>query len=409
MVARFQGGPNAGHSIQFDGKQYVFHNVPSGVTTRGVINVIGDNVVIDPYGLMCEIKKLHQAGYNQLRTLKIAKLANLIMPTHRALDAAKEKSLGKKKVGTTGKGIGPCYTDHTARRGLLVGYMGESEVSFKRRYNRLKREHLRELASLDFNLDELILDGMTFKQYEKAWFEGIEYLRRFERIDCSDYIQKALRKNKRILAEGAQGSMLDIKYGSYPFVTSSNVLASGVCAGLGIAPNQIGRMFGIVKAYCTRVGEGPFHTELHNEIGEKLRQYGHEFGATTGRPRRCGWLDLVALKHTVQLNGVTDIVLTKADVMRFLNGVKVAVGYKYNGKVVDYLPFEANTRKMTPVYKRFPGWKKDISSIRKYDRLPKQLKKLISFIEQETHCRVSIVSVGPEREATIIRNYRKAI
>ena len=403
IVARFQGGPNAGHTIKFGGRTFVFHNLPSGVTIPGVTNVIGDNVVINPYELMCEIEKLLEAGYNLKDALKIAMLANLITPMHRVLDMAMEKARGKGKIGTTGQGIGTCYADQTARKGLLVGYIGKTNYSyrkFRQKYNELKQEHLRVLASYGFKLDEFKLDGMTFNQYEKKWFKAIKYLRQFEFIDCSNFINKALDEGKKVLAEGAQGSMLDVKHGSVPFVTSSNVLASGVCMGLGIAPNQVGRVFGLVKAYATRVGKGPFHTELHDRISELLRKNGHEFGATTGRPRRCGWLDLVAVKKMIQLSGVTDLVLTKSDVMDYFKSVKVAIAYKYKGKFITDLPFEANTKKMTPVYKKFPGWGKGINE---NGTISENLELYIRFIEKYLGVPITLVSYGPDREQIIIR------
>ena len=311
IVARFQGGPNAGHTIEFGGRKFVLHNIPSGVLTPGCINLIGNGVIIEPHILRGEVEGLVKAGFDLSKTLVISNRAHLILPTHRALDAANEKALGKMKIGSTLKGIGPTYTDKTARRGLRIGdtVMGD----FKEKYEKLKKTHLQQIAGLGFDMDGFQLDGMDFAEYEKLWFEGVEFLRQFPFVDSEYYLNEALDQGKKVLAEGAQGSMLDVDFGSYPFVTSSNVIAAGVCSGLGIAPNRIGRVYGIFKAYCTRVGTGPFPTELFDETGETLRMNGHEFGATTGRPRRCGWLDLPALKYAVMLSGVTDLMMMKSD------------------------------------------------------------------------------------------------
>ncbi|MBQ0128435.1 MAG: adenylosuccinate synthase, partial [bacterium] len=348
IVARFQGGPNAGHTIKFEGKKFVLHNIPSGVLTPGCINVIGNGVIIEPHILKGEIEGLHEAGFDLKDTLKISNRAHLILPTHRALDAANEKALGKMKIGSTLKGIGPTYTDKTARKGLRIGDISSSE--FKNRYEKLKATHLQQIASLQFDMNGFQLDGVSFDEYEKLWFEGIEYLKQYEFIDSEYYLNEALDNDKKILAEGAQGSMLDVDFGSYPFVTSSSVIAAGVCSGLGIAPNRIGKVFGIFKAYCTRVGTGPFPTELFDATGDLLRRNGSEFGATTGRPRRCGWLDLPALKYAVMLSGVTDLMMMKSDVMDDFETIKVATAYRYNGKETKQLPIAACTETMEPVY-----------------------------------------------------------
>ena len=357
IVARFQGGPNAGHTIEFEGKKFVLHNIPSGVLTPGCINVIGNGVIIEPHILIGEIEGLQKAGFDLRETLKISNRAHLILPTHRAIDAANEKALGKMKVGTTLKGIGPTYT--------MKGFQ---------------------------------LDGLDFAEYEKLWFEGIEYLKQYQFVDGEYYLNEALDAGKKVLAEGAQGSMLDVDFGSYPFVTSSNVIAAGVCSGLGIAPNRIGKVFGIFKAYCTRVGTGPFPTELFDETGETLRQNGHEFGATTGRPRRCGWLDLPALKYAVMLSGVTDLMMMKSDVMDDFATLKVATAYRYNGQETKHLPFAACTETMEPVYTEIPGWQQKIEG-----KIPQKLEDYIKFIEDYVGVPIRFVSYGPDRTQNVWR------
>ena len=397
IVARFQGGPNAGHTIKFEGKKFVLHNIPSGVLTPGCINVIGNGVIIEPNILKGEIEGLREAGFSLKDTLKISNRAHLILPTHRALDAANEKALGKMKIGSTLKGIGPTYTDKTARKGLRIGDISSPE--FKTRYEKLKATHLQQIASLQFDMNGFQLDGVSFDEYEKLWFEGIEYLKQYEFIDSEYYLNEALDNDKKILAEGAQGSMLDVDFGSYPFVTSSNVVAAGVCSGLGIAPNRIGKVFGIFKAYCTRVGTGPFPTELFDATGDTLRENGGEFGATTGRPRRCGWLDLPALKYAVMLSGVTDLMMMKSDVMDNFETIKVATAYCYNGKETKHLPFAACTETMEPVYTELPGWNQKIT-----DTIPQKLEDYIKFIEDYIGVPISFVSYGPDRTENFYRN-----
>ncbi|MCQ2302245.1 MAG: adenylosuccinate synthase [Bacteroidales bacterium] len=397
IVARFQGGPNAGHTIEFGGRKFVLHNIPSGVLTPGCVNVIGNGVIIEPHILKGEIEGLNEAGFNLKDTLMISNRAHLILPTHRALDAANEKSLGKMKIGSTLKGIGPCYTDKTARKGLRIGDI--NSVEFKARYKKLKESHLQQIASLGFDMSGFQLDGVDFAEYEKMWFEGIEYLKQYQFIDSEYYINEALDAGKKVLAEGAQGSMLDIEFGSYPFVTSSNVIAAGVCSGLGIAPNRIGKVYGIFKAYCTRVGTGPFPTELFDETGETLRQNGHEFGATTGRPRRCGWLDLPALKYAVMLSGVTDLMMMKSDVMDEFETLKVATAYRYNGQETKHLPFAACTETMEPVYTEIEGWKQKING-----NIPQKLEDYIRFIEDYVGVPITFVSYGPDRTESMFRN-----
>ena len=396
IVCRFQGGPNAGHTIEFEGKKFVLHNIPSGVLTPGCVNVIGNGVIIDPYILKGEIEGLRKAGFDLSKTLMIANRAHLILPSHRALDAANEKALGKMKVGTTLKGIGPTYTDKTARKGVRIGDIHMADVLEK--YEKLKQSHMQQIANLNFDMNELSLDGMTFSDYEKAWFEGIEYLKQYQFIDGEYYITEALDKGKKVLAEGAQGSMLDVDFGSYPFVTSSNVIAAGVCSGLGIAPCRIGKVFGIFKAYCTRVGTGPFPTELFDETGEMLRQNGHEFGATTGRPRRCGWLDLPALKYAVMLSGVTDLMMMKSDVMDDFETVKAATAYRFNGQETKHLPFAACTETMEPVLTELPGWQQKIEGA-----IPQKLEDYIKFIEDYVGAPIKFVSYGPDRTQNIWR------
>ena len=407
IVARFQGGPNAGHTIEFEGKKFVLHNIPSGVLTPGCVNLIGNGVIIDPHILKGEIENLSKAGFDLRQTLLIANRAHLILPSHRALDAATEKALGKMKVGTTLKGIGPTYTDKTARKGLRIGDIMSPD--FRNRYESLKQQHLRQMIAMDFNLSEVVLDGASFEDYEKLWFEGVEYLKQFQFVDGEYFINDALDAGKKVLAEGAQGSMLDVDFGSYPFVTSSNVIAAGVCSGLGVAPNRIGKVYGIFKAYCTRVGTGPFPTELFDETGETLRQNGHEFGATTGRPRRCGWLDLPALKYAVMLSGVTDLMMMKSDVMNEFETIKVATAYRYNGVETKQLPFVACTETMEPVYTELAGWREKIENGKrktengKRSLIPEKLEAYIKFIEDYVGVPIKFVSYGPDRTQNIIR------
>ena len=396
IVTRFQGGPNAGHTIKFEGKKFVLHNIPSGVLTPGCINVIGNGVIIEPHILKGEIEGLREAGFDLKDTLKISNRAHLILPTHRALDAANEKALGKMKIGSTLKGIGPTYTDKTARKGLRIGDINSDE--FKTRYEKLKESHLQQIASLGFEMDGFQLDGVSFEEYEKLWFEGIEYLKQYEFIDSEYYLNEALDNDKKILAEGAQGSMLDVDFGSYPFVTSSNVIAAGVCSGLGIAPNRIGKVYGIFKAYCTRVGTGPFPTELFDATGDLLRRNGSEFGATTGRPRRCGWLDLPALKYAVMLSGVTDLMMMKSDVMDDFETIKVATAYRYNGKETKQLPYAACTETMEPIYTELSGWNQKINGT-----IPQKLEDYIKFIEDYIGVPITLVSYGPDRTENFYR------
>ncbi len=392
VIARFQGGPNAGHSLEFNNIKHVLHTIPSGIFHKDKINIIGNGVVIDPITFAKEIEALTQMGVNLEKTLKISKKAHLILPSHRELDAASEASKGKAKIGSTLKGIGPTYMDKTGRNGLRVGDIIRTD--FHERYDALKTKHKDILKQYNYN--------SNIEQHEEAWFKGVEVMKKFEFIDSEVEINNLLNSGKKFLAEGAQGSLLDIDFGSYPYVTSSNTVCAGACTGLGIAPSKIGEVLGIFKAYCTRVGSGPFPTEQDNPTGEEMRKIGFEFGATTGRPRRCGWLDLVALKYAIMLNGVTALIMTKADVLDTFDTLKVATAYKVNGKITTTMPYEIDVP-IEPIYKEFSGWKTDITGLRKEGELPEKLKQYIKFIETETGVPISIVSVGPNRDATIIR------
>ena len=397
IVARFQGGPNAGHTIEFDGKKFVLHTIPSGIFNEKCINVIGNGVIIDAKIFKDEIDKLMENDIDIKDRLLISNKAHLIIPTHRALDAANEKALQNNKIGSTLKGIGPTYTDKTARRGIRIGDISADD--FKARYERLKNIHLEQIKNLNFDMNDLLLDNMPFEQYEQEWFNAVDFLKQFQFIESEYFINKALDEGKRVLAEGAQGSLLDVDFGSYPFVTSSSTVAAGACSGLGVAPSKIGRVFGIFKAYCTRVGTGPFPTELFDEVGEKLRKNGHEFGSTTGRARRTGWLDLPALKYAVMLNGVTNLMMMKSDVMDDFEEIKVATAYNYKNEKIDYLPFDACTQTMTPVLESFKGWNQKIEK-----DIPHQLNKYIEFIEEYVGVPITLVSYGPDRTECIERN-----
>lgn len=392
VIARFQGGPNAGHSLHFGGKVHVLHTIPSGVFRDNAINIIGNGVVIDPVIFAKEIAELEAVGVDVVSKIQIAKKAHLILPTHRILDAASEAAKGKSKIGSTLKGIGPTYMDKTGRNGLRVGDI--ISPAFMERYNTLKNKHIAMLKQYDFEYD--------IDQYEKEWMEGIEKLRRFAIIESEYAVNNIMKQGKSILAEGAQGSLLDVDFGSYPFVTSSNTICAGACTGLGVAPGKIGEVYGIFKAYCTRVGSGPFPTELFDNDGEQMRVIGREFGSTTGRPRRCGWLDMVALKYSVMINGVTQLIMMKADVLNSFKTLKVATAYRVNGVETSEFPYESN-EEIVPLYKEFKGWDCDINSVRNYKDFPQELKDYIEFIERETGVPIRIVSVGPDREETIVR------
>lgn len=394
MVARFQGGPNAGHTLKFDNKQFVLHTIPSGIFRPGLLNLIGNGVVIDPVTLEKEARTLDAAGIDYISRLLISKKAHLILPTHRYLDAASEVSKGKNKIGSTLKGIGPAYMDKTGRNGLRAGDIFSDD--FLGKYNVLKKKHLELLKSFP-------AVGFDLDSEEQKWFSSIEFLKKFRFVNGEYFINEQLRQGKRILAEGAQGSMLDIDFGTYPFVTSSNTLTSGVCIGLGIAPSKIGDIIGITKAYCTRVGGGPFPTELDNDLGEWLRQKGGEFGATTGRARRCGWIDLVQLKYTIMLNGVTKLVMTKIDVLQGLEQIEVCTAYNTDGNISQEIPYEINDIKIIPVNESFAGWQNSTAGITEYSQLPEQAKNYIDALEQHLGVPFAMISTGPERESLIVR------
>ncbi|MBR2297979.1 MAG: adenylosuccinate synthase [Bacteroidales bacterium] len=392
VVARFQGGPNAGHSLHFGEMSFVLHSVPSGVFRKDAINIIGNGVVLDPIIFREECEKLEAIGVPVRERVVIAKKAHLILPTHRILDAASEAAKGKSKIGSTLKGIGPTYMDKTGRNGLRVG--DTLSDNFVERYQTLKNKHIGLLKQYDFEYDP--------DQNEKEWMDAIEYMKSFNLVDGEYFANKKLKEGSRILAEGAQGSMLDVDFGSYPFVTSSSTTCSGACIGLGVAPCTIDKVYGIFKAYCTRVGSGPFPTELFDEDGEKLRQLGHEFGATTGRPRRTGWLDLVALKYAVMLNGVTSLIMMKSDILDSFDTIKVATGYMVNGQECDTVPYDTYAE-VTPIYKEFKGWNKDLSKAKDERELPFEFMNYVRFIEKEVGVPVSIISLGPDRDQTIVR------
>jgi adenylosuccinate synthase len=391
IIARFQGGPNAGHSLEFNNVKHVLHLIPSGIFHPEKINIIGNGVVIDPAVFKKEIETLGPPVAELVKRLIISARANLILPGHRILDAAYEHSKGCSKIGSTLKGIGPAYTDKVARNGLRAGDILAD--NFRELYDDHLRSHLALLKNYDFTFD--------LKEYEAGWFEGIEMLRKFRIMNTEYLINDLTSKGKKLLAEGAQGTMLDVDFGSYPFVTSSNTISAGACTGLGISPKRIGEIFGIFKAYCTRVGSGPFPTELQDQTGTLLRDIGHEFGSTTGRPRRCGWLDLPALKYAIMINGVTQLFMTKSDVMSGFGSVKICISYLSEGKECPEIPFD-NTP-VEPVYTELPGWNEDITGIREFERLPENLKNFITFIEDETGVPITMVSVGPDRKETIFR------
>ena len=395
IIARFQGGANAGHTLIFDGKKYVLHLIPSGIFRNNCINIIGAGVVIDPIALVEEIKTLQEIGVDVRSKLKISKRAHLILPTHRILDKVSELDKGDAKIGSTLKGIGPTYMDKTGRNGLRVGDI--FSPNFQEKYNQLVEKHegiLKHHEGFEYNLSEM----------EKTFFEGIELIRSFICIDSEQYINAALKNGDKILAEGAQGTMLDIDFGTYPFVTSSNTVTAGTCTGLGIAPTKIGSVIGIFKAYCTRVGSGPFPTELHCEEGERIRKEGNEFGSTTGRPRRCGWIDLPALKYAIMINGVTELAMMKADVLSVFEKIKVCTHYEINGELVDYLPFDIDGIEIKPIYKELDGWNADLTQLDTIENAPQALKDYISYLEKELEVPITTVSVGPDRKQTLSNN-----
>lgn len=391
VVARFQGGPNAGHTLEFEGQKYVLRSIPSGIFQGDKVNIIGNGVVLDPALFKDEAMALESSGHNLKDRLIISKKAHLIMPTHRVLDAAYEAAKGDSKVGTTGKGIGPTYTDKISRNGLRVG---DLLYNFDQKYAVAKSRHEQILKGMNFSYD--------ITEVEKAWFEGIEYLKQFQLVDSEHVINQMLDEGKSVLCEGAQGTMLDVDFGSYPFVTSSNTICAGACTGLGVSPRRIGDVYGIFKAYCTRVGAGPFPTELFDEVGDKIRDLGHEYGAVTGRKRRCGWIDLVALKYAVMIDGVTKLIMMKSDVLDDFDTIKACVAYKVNGEVIDHFPFDISEG-VEPVYVEMPGWKTQMSKMQSEDEFPEEFNNYVSFLEEELGVPVKIVSVGPDREQTIVR------
>ncbi|HOP58151.1 MAG TPA: adenylosuccinate synthase [Bacteroidales bacterium] len=391
VIARFQGGPNAGHSLEFNNVKHVLHLIPSGIFHEDKINIIGNGVVLDPSVFKKEIENLGAPVEELVKRLIISAKANLILPSHRILDAAYEDRRGNTKIGSTLKGIGPAYTDKVARKGMRVGDILCDD--FREMYNTHLKEHFLLLKNYDYQFD--------LKEYENGWFEGVEMLKKF-RITSTEYlINDLLSQGKKLLAEGAQGTMLDIDFGSYPFVTSSNTISAGACTGLGISPNLTGEVFGIFKAYCTRVGSGPFPTELHDETGNILRNVGREFGSTTGRPRRCGWLDIPALKYSVMINGVTQLFMMKSDVMSGLKKIKVCTSYLHRGKETNEIP--CTNEAVEPIYTELDGWSQDISEINDYNKLPKNLREYIKFIEDQTGIPITLISVGPDRRETIFR------
>lgn len=391
MVARYQGGPNAGHTLYINEQKFVLHTVPSGIFHGNIKNLIGNGVVIDPIILKKEIENLNLLGVDVKNNLFISKKAHLILPTHRILDSASEASKGLEKIGSTLKGIGPTYMDKTGRNGLRTGEI--LSVNFKNKYQILKNKHEKLLHLYQFDYDIVFL--------EKEWFESIEFLMDFNFVDSEYLINEEIKKGKKVLAEGAQGAMLDIDFGTYPYVTSSSTISAGACIGLGISPKNIGEVIGISKAYCTRVGSGPFPTELMDEPGERLRNIGREFGATTGRPRRCGWIDLPALKYAIMINGVSQIVITKADVLNEFETINICTHYELNGKKVSLVPFDIDRQNITPVYKTFNGWQQSLETIHSFDELPQTLKEYLKFIESELETKITMLSTGPQREKLI--------
>ena len=394
IIARFQGGPNAGHTLIFDGNKHVLHTIPSGIFHKNAINIVGNGVVIDPVIFKRELENLSKYNIDFKSKLLISRKAHIILPTHRLLDAASETMKGKAKIGSTLKGIGPTYMDKTGRNGFRIGDLDFD--NWENKYQKLAKKHLKLIDFYDIDIQ------FDLNELESEFFEAIEVLKKLTFIDSEEYINNALNNGKTILAEGAQGSLLDVDFGTYPYVTSSNTTAAGACTGLGVAPNKIGEVFGIFKAYVTRVGSGPFPTELFDEDGKTMSKVGHEFGATTGRPRRCGWLDLVALKYAVQINGVSQLMMMKGDVLSGFETLKACTSYNYKGKEISYLPYNIEKDNVTVNYTKVNGWKEDLTKMTKADELPKNLNDYISFIENFVNVPIKIVSVGPDRKQTIM-------
>lgn len=402
IIARFQGGPNAGHTLEFNGNKHVLHTIPSGIFHKNTINLIGNGVIIDLFILKKELDSILKYGAEPEKNLFVSKKAHLILPTHRILDAVYEASKGENKIGSTLKGIGPTYTDKISRIGLRVGDL--LSENFIEKYNNLKEKHIEIIKSYNPSWrQEIKLDNIDFETYEDRWFASVEDLKNLNLVDNEHFINQKLKEGKSVLAEGAQGTLLDVDFGSYPFVTSSNTITSSVCNGLGVAPNKIGKVFGVFKAYCTRVGSGPFPSELNDDDGQKLRDNGNEYGSTTGRPRRCGWLDLPALNYAIMLNGVTDLIITKADVMDDFNEIKVCTEYEINGKKFDYLPFELQDENISVKYDKISAWQQDITKITDVSDLPENYLKYIEYIENKTNTKISVLSLGPDRQQTLIR------
>ena len=392
VVARFQGGPNAGHTLEFEGQKYVLRSIPSGIFQGDKVNIIGNGVVLDPLLFKGEAVALEASGHPLKERLHISKKAHLIMPTHRVLDAAYEAAKGDAKVGTTGKGIGPTYTDKVSRNGLRVG---DILCNFEEKYAAAKARHEQILKNMNYEYD--------ITELEKEWLDAINYLREFHLVDSEHEINGLLREGKSVLCEGAQGTLLDVDFGSYPFVTSSNTICAGACTGLGIGPNRIGDVYGIMKAYCTRVGAGPFPTELFDETGNTIRQLGHEYGAVTGRERRCGWIDLVALKYSIMINGVTKLIMMKSDVLDGFETIKACVAYKQHGKQIDYFPYSIEEG-IEPVYVELSGWKTDMTGFTSEEQFPKEFNDYVKFLEEQLETPICIISIGPDRDQTIVRN-----
>ena len=393
IIARFQGGPNAGHTLVFNNKKYVLHTIPSGIFHKNKINLIGNGVVIDPVILCKEILNIRNENIKISETLLISKKAHLILPTHRILDAASEMSKGKNKIGSTLKGIGPTYMDKTGRNGFRVGELENKK--WKDKYVELRDKHIELIKFFKVNLN------FNLKKLEEEFFQSVDELKKIDFVDSENFLFEA--NDKKILAEGAQGSLLDIDFGTYPYVTSSNTTAAGACTGLGISPNSVNQVFGIFKAYTTRVGSGPFPTELFDSYGERMSKVGNEFGATTGRPRRCGWLDLVALKYACRVNGVSKLMMMKTDVLSGFDKVLVCTNYNYKGKIIDYLPYDLSESSLKPVFKEFKGWSEDLKQVDSFENLPKNLNYYIKFLEKELEIPIVIVSVGPDRKETLFR------
>jgi len=401
VIARFQGGPNAGHTLEFNGMKHVLHIIPSGIFHKEKTNLIGNGVLIEPYIFKHEIEELEAKGVDATKNLVVSKKAHLILPTHRLMDAANEQAKGSAKIGSTLKGIGPAYTDKIARNGLRVGDICTD--TFMDSYCALRERHLHMAKTLGFDTEAFRVDGMNLEEYEQRWLESLETLRRFRFVNSEYFINQCLKDGKRILAEGAQAMMLDIDFGTYPFVTSSNTITAGVCTGLGVAPSTIGRVMGITKAYCTRVGAGPFPTELFDETGSRLCELGHEYGATTGRPRRCGWIDLPALRYACMINGVTDLFVTKPDVMNDFDKVCMCTSYKINGVETDEIPYEYNTAPIEPVLTAFDGWRCSLQGTESYNALPEKLKSYLGEIERQTGVHIAAVSISPDRKDVLFQ------